>query len=104
MTRPFLARPDLTNALDGRKVRSGALLGLSLLALVGVAGIAEPGADRHRAPMLDVLDEGNLAQPLHHRVVVDDDEGRMLVDRRNRFDEAPGEVEAGGFPIAARQV
>ena len=56
------------------------------------------------APMLDILDEGHLAEPLHHRVIVDDDEGCRA--RRSSGSHRSGwpQVEAARFPIAARQV
>src|SRR5215510_10831119 len=45
----------------------------SLVLAIGVARVAEPGADGQEAPAIDVLHPRPLAQPLHHRVVVQED-------------------------------
>src|SRR5262245_7625016 len=60
--------------------------GPSILAVaraVGEARVAEPGADGEHAPMGHVAHERRLAQPLHHRVVVQEDGGIVLADGRD---------------------
>src|SRR5690554_871793 len=63
------------------KSRRALFLRLALrVRAIGEARVAEPGSDRHHAPMLDVLHEGQLAQSLHYGVVVHEDRRLMLAD------------------------
>ena len=75
----------------------------SPLAPVGEPGIAQPGADRHHAPALDVLHERHLAQPLNHGVVVHGHMRLVAADARDRLAQPVRQVERLALPIA-RQV
>src|SRR4051794_3575321 len=76
---------------------------LFLVASVGEARVAEPGADREHAPVPDVLHVRHLAQPLYHRIVVHQDGGAVIADLRNRLEQLSRQVELAAGPIA-RQV
>ncbi len=75
---------------------------VGLFAPVGEAGIAETGADGQHAPPFIVLHRRQLAEALHHRVVVDDDRCFMVVDVRDFLADAVGEVEAAALPVAGQ--
>src|SRR5665809_78138 len=60
-------------------------------AAVGVAGVAEAGADRQHAPPVVILHRRQLAETLHDGVVVDDDRRFVVVDERDIMANAVGE-------------
>src|SRR5262249_2452159 len=82
--------------------RGGAERALVVLA-IDEARIAEAGADGEDAPALQVLHEWHLAQPLHHRVVVQQHRGIVLADRRDLLAQRGRKIESLARPVA-RQV
>src|SRR3954453_8712525 len=75
---PASAAPRPENAT---KARALAGLGTS----IGEAGVAEPGADRHRSPAFDIAHERHFAEPLHDGIVVHDDGNLVTVDGGHRL-------------------
>ena len=49
-----------------------------------------------------VAHERRLAETLHHRVIVQQDQSLVLADRRDRFLQAGGQVEVLAFPVAGQ--
>src|SRR5206468_7837489 len=99
--RPF--RRASPTAAEAAIRRSLALRRLRFAA-IGEARIAEAGADRGDAPMLDILHEGHSAQTLDHGVVVDHHHRVVTADLRDGGGELGGEIELAAVPIAARKV
>src|SRR5260370_39278806 len=77
--------------------------GRLLVLAIGKSHIAQTGADRKHAPMVDVLHVRDLAQALDHRVVVHDHDRLMAFETRQPPDKLGREIEILTFPVA-RQV
>src|SRR5258707_6737316 len=77
--------------------------GRLLVLAIGKSHIAQTGADRKHAPMVDVLHVRDLAQALDHRVVVHDHDRLMAFETRQPPGKLGREIEILTFPVA-RQV
>src|SRR6185437_4745233 len=75
---------------------------LPVFLLVREPRVAEAGADGEDAPMPDVLHVGQFAQPLHHRVVVHDDDGVVAADLGDAVADRLRQVEAAALPVAGQ--
>jgi hypothetical protein len=58
------------------------------------ARVAEPGADREHRPVINVLHERRLAQPLNNRVVMQNNGGVVVANFRDRVVQCLREIEA----------
>src|SRR5215217_5537221 len=85
-----------------RRRRSKFAAGLFFFRAVIEPRIAEAGADREDPPTFHVLHERDLAQALHHRIVVHQHGGAVLADLRNTFNQAGGQVELATLPITGK--
>src|SRR5260370_21691294 len=70
---------------------------------IGKSRVAQTGADREYAPVVDVLHLRDLAQALDHRVVVHDHDRLMTFEARQPPGELGRELEVLAFPVA-RQI
>ena len=70
---------------------------------IGVARVAETGADCRHAPVEVISNVGQLAQTLHDRIIVHDNHQFAVADFGDLLTDYPWEIEARAFPIA-RQI
>ena len=70
---------------------------------IGVACVAETGADCQHAPVEAISNVGQLAQTLHDRIIVHDNHRFAVADFGDLLADYPWEIEARAFPIA-RQI
>src|SRR5438552_2948729 len=102
MVRPYL--PIFGNFSGGsNRVFLSDDRALFLVLSIGEAGVAETGANSKHPPMVDVLHERQLAESLHHGIVVHNDYGIVILDLGNLFTQQAGQIEAFVLPVA-RQV
>src|SRR5579863_769582 len=64
--------------------------------------IAKPRAYGENSPRRYILHKGNLAQSLHHGIVMHDHNGFVISQARNGGTQFVRQIEARAFPIAGQ--
>jgi hypothetical protein len=76
--------PKLACAATQRELGRGGAVGFA----IAETRVTKPGSDRQNAPALYVLHIGDLAQPLDHRIVVQNNRRFMIADLRDHLVDA----------------